>query len=288
MQKVMSSLKKNAFFIYSSFLTYLVGAIISSFERNNIDFVGLILGILVFLTILAFQQLFNYLSASKINPYSRISFERGNKKAQLFILTIILFLIYLFLITTILRINKLIGVNLIYISLITILMLISITRLGKMAFQTSGILIEGLIVSPLMLLFGGGMQGMNPTYGHILLTLAFFFLYLATRTSLLFEQFERDQKIGERSVLDFIGWENVIKIHNVSLFLTYLVFFLYFYRNGSLTINLPVLITAIFGAFSIYLLNRMAIGMKPNWQIIKATAFLHFFAVCYLLIFPLF
>ena len=132
------------------------------------------------------------------------------------------------------------------------------------------------------------MQGMNPTNGHLLLTMALFFLYIANRTSLLFEQYERELKIGERSLLNLIGWDNGIKIQNISLFLAYLVFLLYFYRNGSLGLNLPVMISAIIGVFSIYLLMRMARGLKPQWQVIKITAFLHYFAVCYLLVYPLF
>ncbi len=287
MQKVFASIKKNLFFIFASFSIYLVGSIFAGFEKSNVDFSSLILGLLVFLTVLALQLLFDYLSTSKINPYSRVNFERGNKKSQLFILTFILFMILLYLTYTILKMNKLIGVNLIYISLITFLMLLPIFRLGKMLFQTYNVIIEGMIVSPLMLLLGAGMQGMNPTSGYILLTIALFFLYIANRTSLLFEQYEKDLKSNERSMLIIIGWDNGIKIQNISLFLSYLVFFLYFYRNGSLGINLPVLITAIIGVFSMYLLNRMVRGMKPHWQIIKATAFLHFFAVCYLLVFPL-
>lgn len=287
MQTVFLSLKKNSFFIFSSILTYLVGAIFAGFEKTKFDFTSLILGILVFLIVLALQLLFNYLSTSKINPYSRVSFERGNKKGQLFSLTLILFLIFLFLIYTILRMNKLIGVNIIYIILITFLMLMQIFRLGKLLFQTYGVIIEGMIVSPLMLLFGAGMQGMNPTSGYILLTIALFFLYVANRTSLLFEEYEKDLKVSERSLLVIIGWDNGIKIQNTSLLLSYFVFLLYFYRNGSLGINLPVLITAVIGVFSMYLLNRMVRGMKPHWQIIKVTAFLHFFAVCYLLVFPL-
>ena len=80
-------MKKNSFFSFASFSTYLVGTIFAGFEKSNIDFTSLVLGILVFLTVLALQLLFNYLSTSKINPYSRVSFERGNKKSQLFILT---------------------------------------------------------------------------------------------------------------------------------------------------------------------------------------------------------
>lgn len=288
MQNVLSSLSKNGFFIFASFSTYLVGAIFAGFENSRFDFNSLILGLLLFLTILALQTLFSYLTTSKINPYSQVSFERGNKKSQLMILTLILFLIYLFLIYTMLKINKLIGVNLVYISLITVLMLMTISRNGKMLFKTYGVIIEGMIVSPLMLLFGGGMQDINPTNGHILLTLAFFFLYIATSTSLLFEAYERDQKLRERSLLDMVGWENGIRIQNISLVLTYLVFFLFFFRNNSLSINLPVLVSAIIGVFSMYLLTRMARGMKPHWQIIKATAFLHYFAVCYLIVYPLF
>jgi len=288
MQKVINSLSKKAYFVFASLLTYLVGAIFAGFEKSNLDIFSLIIGVLFFLSVLTLQLLFNYLSSSRINPYSRINFERGNKKTQLFILTFILFSVLLFLVYTTLRMNKLIGVNLIYISLLTVLMLIPIFRLGKMLYQTYDVIVEGIIVSPLMLLFGAGMQGMNPTNGHILLTMAFFFLYVANRTSLLFEQYDRDLKVGERSLLNLIGWDNGIKIQNVTLFLTYLVFFLYFYRNGSLGINLPVLISAIFGVFSMFLLMRMARGLKPLWQIIKITAYLHFFAVCYLLVYPLF
>ena len=281
-------LSKNVFFIFASLLTYLVGAILAGFEKNSLDFFSLIVGILVFTSILSLQLLFNYLSSSKINPYSRVSFEHGNKKATLFIVTFILFSFLLFLIYITLRMNKLIGVNLFYISLLTMLMLLPIFRLGKMLYQMYDVIVEGIIVSPLMLLFGAGMQGMNPTNGHILLTMAFFFLYIANRTSLLFEQYDRENKIGERSLLNLIGWDNGIKIQNISLFLAYLVFILYFYRNGSLGLNLPVLISAIFGVFSMFLLDRMARGLKPLWQIIKITAFLHFFAVCYLLVYPLF
>lgn len=281
-------LSKNVFFIFASLLTYLVGAILAGFEKNSLDFFSLIVGILVFTSILSLQLLFNYLSSSKINPYSRVSFEHGNKKATLFIVTFILFSFLLFLIYITLRMNKLIGVNLFYISLLTMLMLLPIFRIGKMLYQMYDVIVEGIIVSPLMLLFGAGMQGMNPTNGHILLTMAFFFLYVANRTSLLFEQYDRENKIGERSLLNLIGWDNGIKIQNISLFLAYLVFILYFYRNGSLGLNLPVLISAIFGVFSMFLLDRMARGLKPLWQIIKITAFLHFFAVCYLLVYPLF
>lgn len=281
-------LSKNVFFIFASLLTYLVGAILAGFEKNSLDFFSLIVGILVFTSILSLQLLFNYLSSSKINLYSRVSFEHGNKKATLFIVTFILFSFLLFLIYITLRMNKLIGVNLFYISLLTMLMLLPIFRIGKMLYQMYDVIVEGIIVSPLMLLFGAGMQGMNPTNGHILLTMAFFFLYVANRTSLLFEQYDRENKIGERSLLNLIGWDNGIKIQNISLFLAYLVFILYFYRNGSLGLNLPVLISAIFGVFSMFLLDRMARGLKPLWQIIKITAFLHFFAVCYLLVYPLF
>ena len=287
METVFSSLRKSSFFIFASLLTYAIGAVLAGFESSRIDWSSLMIGILFFLTVLALQQLFNYLTKSKINPYSRVRFERGNRKGQLFILTIALFMIYLFIFYVLLRLNKLIGVNLIYILFITVLMLMTITRTGKMAFQTYSVLIEGLIVSPLMLLFGAGLQDLNPGGGHVFLTLAFFFLYVATRTSLLFEDYGKEQRIGDKSLLDLISWESGIKLQNISLVAAYLIFFYYFFRNGSLGMNSPVLFTAIFGVFSMYLLNRMARGMKPHWQIIKATAFLHFFAVCYLLVFPL-
>ena len=273
METVFSSLRKSSFFIFASLLTYAIGAVLAGFESSRIDWSSLLIGVLFFLTVLALQQLFNYLTTSKINPYSRVKFERGNRKGQLFVLTIGLFMVYLFFVYALLRLNKLIGVNLIYILFITVLMLMIITRTGKMAFQTYSVIIEGLIVSPLMFLFGGGLQDLNPRGGHVFLTLAFFFLYIATRTSLLFEDYGEEQRVGDKSLLDLISWENGIKLQNISLVAAYLIFFYYFLRNGSLGMNSPVLFTAIFGVFSMYLLNRMARGMKPHWQIIKATPF---------------
>ena len=287
MENVTASLRKNAFFVFASILSYLVGALLAGFENGRLNFSTLLIGLFVYLSIFTLQQLFNYLTTTKINPYSRVNFERGNKKAQLFILTIVLFMILVFLVYLLLRLNMLIGVNLIFISLLTLLMLMTIFRLSKMIYQTYSLLIEALIVSPLMLLFGTGLQGINPGSGHVLLTVAFFLLYVSIRSSLFFEHFGVNQKSNERSLLDFIGWENGMRLQNASLVLAYLVFAFYFYRNGSLSQNIPTLLTSSFGIFTMYLLNRLARGMKPQWQVIKATAFIHFFSVCYLLIFPL-
>ncbi|NLE82938.1 MAG: hypothetical protein GX603_00270 [Chloroflexi bacterium] len=287
METVASSLRKKAFFLFASILSYLVGAFLAGFENGRLDFSTLLIGLFIFLLIFALQQLFDYLTTTKINPYSRVNFERGNKKAQLFILTMLLFMSLIFLVYLLLRLNMLIGVNLIFISLLTLLMLMTVFRLSKMLYQTYGLLIEALIVSPLMLLFGTGLQGINPGSGHVLLTVAFFLLYISIKSSLLFEHFGMNQKSGERSLLDLIGWENGMRLQNVSLVLAYLVFAFYFYRNGSLGQNIPLLFTSSFGIFTMYLQNRLARGMKPQWQIIKATAFVHFFSVCYLLIFPL-
>ncbi len=105
MENVRWSVRKSSFFIFASLLTYALGAFLAGFESSRINGSSLLIGILFFLTVLALRQLFNYLTSSKINPYSRVSFERGNRKGQLFIVTMVLFMLYLFLVYALLRLN---------------------------------------------------------------------------------------------------------------------------------------------------------------------------------------
>ena len=149
MEILKSSLKKNAFFIFAGSLIYFVGSIYGSSTRNHFDLPGFLLGLFFFLTMIAIQEFFNYLTSSKVNSYSKVNFDRGNKKSLLVILTIILFGVYFFILYNLLRINKLIGVNLIYIVAISLLILLNTSRLGKMVYHSMSVIFEGAIVSPL-------------------------------------------------------------------------------------------------------------------------------------------
>ena len=287
MEILKSSLKKNDFFIFAGCLIYFVGSIYGSSTRNHFDLFGFLLGLFFFLTMIAIQELFNYLTSSKVNNYSKFIFNRGDKKSLLVILTIILFGVYFFILYYLLRINKLIGVNLFYIIAISLLVLMNTSRLGKMIYHSLSVIFEGIIVSPLLFLFACGTQDVNPDSGFVLLTMAFFFLYVSCRSSLLFENFGKEGN-KERSLLTLIGWENGIRLQNFTLVLAYVFFSWHFYLVGGLVRNIPLLLTALFGIFSMYMMNRMSRGLKPQWQFIKANAFLHFFAVCYLFVLPLF
>ena len=286
MEILKSSLKKNAFFIFAGCLTYFVGAIYGSSIRNNFDLTGFLLGLFFFLIMIAIQELFNYLTSSKVNNYSKVNFERGDKKSLLVILTVILFGLYFFILYLLLRINKLIGVNLIYIVSISLLILLNASRVGKMVYHSLSVLIEGIIVSPLLLLLALGTQDVNPDSGFVLISMAFFFLYVSCRTSLLFEYFGKESN-NERSLLTLTGWENGIRLQNFTLVLTYVFFSWHFYRVGSLVRNIPLLMTSLFGIFIMYMLFRLSRGLKPQWQFIKASAFLHYFAVSYLFVLQL-
>ena len=287
METVKSSLKKNAFFIFAGCLIYFVGSIYGSSTRNHFDLSGFLLGLFFFLTMIAIQEFFNYLTSSKVNSYSKVNFDRGDKKSLLVILTIVLFGVYFFILYYLLRINKLIGVNLIYIVAISLLILLNTSRLGKMVYHSLSVVFEGMIVSPLLFLLACGMQDLNPDSGFVLLTMAFFFLYISCRSSLMFEYFGKEGN-NERSLLTLIGWENGIRLQNITVVLAYIFFTWHFYQIGGIARNIPLLLTALFGIFSMYMMYRMSRGLKPQWQFIKATAFLHFFAVCYLFVLPLF
>ena len=284
---IAQNFRKHLFFIFAAFLTYFYGSVLAGFEKRVFDWLNFFIGILFFLVVLLLKTLFDYLTTSKINPYTRVNFQKDKAKSQLFFLTMVLFVLFSFVVFALLQREVLIGVNLIYIVLITILMLISISRFGKTLHKNFSVIIEAMVVSPLMLLLGSGLQEKNPGPTMFLLTLPFFLLYLSTSIALLFESFDNDASQPGKSLLQIIGWENAIKLHNVSILFVYLFFMLYFYLTNAFSIYWTVLLAAFISIFEMFLLHRLAMGMKPNWNLIKATAYLQFFAITYLLIFPL-
>lgn len=285
--KVFSGLRKQAFFIYSAFLTYFFGSALAGFENRGLRWVNFFIGLLFFLIVILTRTLFDYLTTSKINPYTRVNFQKDKTKAQLFFLTLILFFCFSFVIYALLQLKILIGGNLIYITLITLLMLIALSRSGKIFQKNFNVIIEAFIVSPLMLLLGTGLQEKNPSLIMFLLTLPFFLLYVSASIAMLFEKFDREALQPGKSLLNIIGWENSIRLHNFSLIGVYLSFLLYFYLTNALPLYWPVLLVALISIFEMFLLHRLAMGMKPNWTLLKATAYLQFFSIIYLLIFPL-
>lgn len=280
------TLKRDVFFLFAAILVYLTGALITRFQTRMFDVVNLALGMIVFVIGYALRCLMEYLTESKINPYSRISFDRQDKKYQLVILTIALFVSVFLVGYLILRRNMLIGVNLIYIMLILFLFLLPGSRLGKLLQMNFSLIIEALIVSPLMLLLGRGMQSQNPTSEDFFIALALFFLFVASSIAYQFPEFGKDVKVRGRGFLELVGWETGIKLHNAMILVSYLTFIAFMVTRNTFSVYWPALFTTFVSIFEIYLLTRVIAGMKPNWGMLRATAFLQFFSIVYFLVFP--
>lgn len=280
-------LKRDSFFLIASLLSYTVSAITTRFQQGRFDSWAFFAGILIFLSGYALKSLLDYLTSNRINPYARLSYDKKDKKYQLFLITIVLFAAFFTVVYYLLQKNLLIGVNLIYISILLFLFLMPLSRFGKIFFHSYDVLLEALIVSPLLFFLGSGLQSHNPGTKDLLLALPLFFFYIGTAIAYQFPDYDKDSKAAATSLLGQIGWENGIKMHNITLLLAWLSLMLYLIVTQTFALYLPILLISGISLFEIYLLNRISMGMKPNWGLLRTTAVLQFFSISYLLVLPM-
>jgi hypothetical protein len=281
------SLKKDAFFLFAALLSYLAGALLTRFQTRSFNPVNFLLGIAIFLLGYALKSLLEYLTTSRINPYTRVNFDRQDKKYQLLLATIILFTGAFTVGYLLLQRNILIGVNLVYIVLILFLFLLPASRFGKLVQTNYSIIIEALTGSLLMFLLGIGVQSRNPTPDDFLIALPLFFLFIASSIAYQFPDFGKEISKRGKGFLDLIGWENGIKLHNIAILAAYLTLIVFLTTRNTFYIYWPALLTIFISLFEIFLLTRVVAGIKPNWGMLRTTAFLQYFSIVYFLVFPI-
>ena len=274
-------------FVYATHLSFLAGSLLAGFRSGNFIRPNLILGICIFFLAFVLKALLDYLTSNKINPYTKINLSRQDNKTSLMITTIFLFMTLFLILYLLLQQKILIGVNLIYIVLIFTLFFLPVTIVGKVFARKYDIILEALIVSPLYFLFGVGLQHENPGSQDFLMAVPLFFCYTATSIAYKVTGFEKESSISETGMIEQLGWENAFKLHNLSILLTYLPLFYYLILTKTFPVYWPVLISSVIALFELFLLNRISLGMRPNWNIIRMTALLHYFTIIYILIFPM-
>jgi hypothetical protein len=276
------TLKRDLHFLISAQLAYLAGAVLSRFSTRAFDLLGFLVGLLIFWIGYGIKNLLAYLTSNKINPYSKINFNRGNLKARLFLITILLFFGLFTAVYLVFKRQMLIGVNFIYISFILFAFLLPLSRFGKILLYGYDVLFEALIVSPFMFMLGSGLQGRNPGSTDVLIALPLFFCFFASAIAFRFPDFQTDQENSlPKTILTQIGWEKSLKLHNYSVLAMIISLALYLLKTRNFIFFPALLSVPLISGFEIYLLRRLAIGMKPNWRLLRLTAVLLIFSLVY-------
>ncbi len=112
----------------------------------------------------------------------------------------------------------------------------------------------------------------STTHPFLALAIPLTFLAFAYFIVLDFQSFPQDEKYARVTFLTRLGWERVIPLHHIFVLFAYIFFLAMPAFNLTLKLLAPAFLTFPFALFQIYQLRNIALGTKPNWMLLNATA----------------
>jgi 1,4-dihydroxy-2-naphthoate octaprenyltransferase len=110
-------------------------------------------------------------------------------------------------------------------------------------------------------------------------------LTLASMLSLEFPDYASDLKTEKRTLFVRLGWQRAIRVHHVLVISAYLLFAVALWLGLPAAIGLPALLTAPLALLQIWYMNRIEMGIKPNWTALTLNGVAFSIAAAYLLAF---
>ncbi|MFZ3070093.1 MAG: hypothetical protein WA110_03100 [Anaerolineaceae bacterium] len=273
------------FFLASGIMTYTLGSVIASQAGQPWKLDRYVYGLVIFLGLYLLERIYYYLSTSKISLFSTVNRTEKLKSPELIGL---LFLVFAGLVYSLFVLNqsKVLGQSgWLWLFVLVLLFSMNISRSIRLWNMPYRWLVDGLIVSPISLFFASSVQGLAPGRILFFLSIPLLLFYLTSSTCLQFERYSSELSKGTRSFLVTLGWEKGVVIHNIILLLAFIFFGVYLYVSGAWSIAWPVFLMLIISLAEVYLLQRLAEGMKPNWRLLRAVAVFQYLGVVYILLF---
>jgi 1,4-dihydroxy-2-naphthoate octaprenyltransferase len=110
-------------------------------------------------------------------------------------------------------------------------------------------------------------------------------LHIGMLLALEFPDYASDLKLGRRPILIRVGWQRGMIIHNVLVLGSFVILGMAFIFGLPLRVGWPVFFVLPIGLFQIWMMNRIADGAKPNWNLLMLVAVSTFGLTTYLLTF---
>jgi 1,4-dihydroxy-2-naphthoate octaprenyltransferase len=117
----------------------------------------------------------------------------------------------------------------------------------------------------------------------LVLAIPLTFLALAYFITTNFHSFAHDQKLNRVTFLTRLGWERVVPLHHIFLIFAYLLLLAMPAFNLAFNLLAPAFLTFPFALFQMIQLRNIALGARPNWTLLHATALAVFGLTTYLL-----
>jgi 1,4-dihydroxy-2-naphthoate octaprenyltransferase len=147
-----------------------------------------------------------------------------------------------------------------------------------------GELLMALTLSTLVPAFGFFLMGADSHRFLLLSTLPFVLVFLAIALVYLLPQYARDIKFKRKNLLTLIGWENGMLYHNFFILSAFVLLGVAMFLGVPAAIGLPVFLPLPLGLLQIWYMQKILRGAKPNWQALKLSAIVLYFAMAYIFI----
>lgn len=140
------------------------------------------------------------------------------------------------------------------------------------------------------------MANLIPAFAFVLLTgslhrmvaLATFpltWLYLAMTIALSMRGYATDLKYGRRNLLQRLGWERALTLHNILIVVAYLLMSLVLFEGMPFRLAWPGFLSLPVAIYQIVLMRQIAEGAPPRWGLLSLTAVASFAMAAYFLTF---
>ncbi len=110
-------------------------------------------------------------------------------------------------------------------------------------------------------------------------------LYLGMLLALEFPDYASDLKQGKKPIVVRIGWQRAMVIHNSMIIGGFLILGIAFALGLPLAVAWPVVFVLPIGLYQIWMMNRIADGARPNWNLLLLVALSTFGLTAYVLAF---
>jgi 1,4-dihydroxy-2-naphthoate octaprenyltransferase len=108
-------------------------------------------------------------------------------------------------------------------------------------------------------------------------------LHIGMLLALELPDYASDMSQGKRPILVRIGWQRGMMLHNLLILISFVILGMAFILGLPLSVAWPVILVLPFGLFQIWLMNRIADGVRPNWNLLVLSAISTFGLAAYIL-----
>jgi 1,4-dihydroxy-2-naphthoate octaprenyltransferase len=284
-------------YILSAILLYLLGASVVHYLSGLIDWTMFFLGLAwLVLVMLSTQYLNEYFGTSQISntqagkhtPFSGASAAIGDGKLPR--------IVALWAGLTCLAIVASLSVVILQLIPFTpiLSMIFGLILMGELLYALPpfrlvssgyGELVMSILVGGLVPALAFLLQGHD--FHRILLMIAIpqTTLHIAMLLALEFPDYASDLVQAKRPLLVRIGWQRGMIIHNVFILGSFVILGLAFAFGLPLEVAWPVFLAFPVGLVQIWMMNRIAEGAKPNWNLLILVSISTFLLTAYLLTF---